>query len=105
MDVFRNSTTPFTHHSGCPRDSFKTNNTRARTLSDLATLPKTQQASLIEVRELIEREHLYGLGCGLVDLTLLASTLLTPGSRLWTRDKRLAQLTERFGIAYAPAQH
>jgi predicted nucleic acid-binding protein len=77
---------------------------RARTLADVATLPKTRQASLGEVRELIEREHLYGLGCGLVDLTLLASTLLTPGARLWTRDKRLAQLAARFGIAYSPAR-
>jgi predicted nucleic acid-binding protein len=77
---------------------------RARTLADVATLPTTQQASPVEVRELIEREHLYGLGCGLVDLTLLASTLLTPGSRLWTRDKRLAHLAERFGVAFSPAR-
>ena len=78
---------------------------RARTLTDIATLPQTRQASLNEVRELIEREHLFGLGCGLVDLALLASALLTPGARLWTQDKRLVQLAQRFQIAYEPARH
>ena len=78
---------------------------RARTLTDIATLPQTRQASLNEVRDLIEREQLFGLGCGLVDLALLASALLTPGARLWTQDKRLAQLATRFGIAYQLARH
>jgi len=78
---------------------------RSRTLADIATLPQTRQASLNEVRELIEREQLFGLGCGLVDLTLLASVLLTPGAQLWTQDKRLVQLAQRFQIAYEPARH
>lgn len=62
---------------------------RVRALSDIAMLPQTRQASLSEVTDLIERERLFGLGCGLVDLTLLASTLLTPESRLWSLDRRL----------------
>ena len=78
---------------------------RSRTLADIATLPQTRQASLSEVRELIEREQLFGLGCGLVDLALLASALLTPGAKLWTQDKRLVQLAQRFRIAYEPARH
>jgi predicted nucleic acid-binding protein len=78
---------------------------RSRTLADIATLPQTRQASLNEVRELIEREQLFGLGCGLVDLALLASALLTPGSQLWTQDKRLVQLAQRFGIAFQPGRH
>lgn len=78
---------------------------RSRTLADIATLPQTRQASLTEVRELIGREQLFGLGCGLVDLTLLASALLTPGAELWTQDKRLVQLAQRFRIAYEPARH
>jgi len=78
---------------------------RARTLTDIATLPQTRQASLNEVRELIEREQLFGLGCGLVDLALVASTLLTPGAQVWTQDKRFMQLAQRFGIAYQPAPH
>ena len=78
---------------------------RSRTLADIATLPQTRQASLNEVRELIEREQLFGLGCGLVDLALLASALLTPGAQLWTQDKRLMHLAQRFRIAYEPARH
>ena len=50
----------------------------------------------------IEREKLYGLGCGLVDMLLLASTLITPGAALWTLDKRLAELAGRFGVDYQP---
>lgn len=53
----------------------------------------------------MEREKLYGLGCGLVDMTLLASTLLTAGAQLWTLDKRLANLADRFGVAYLKATH
>lgn len=78
---------------------------RARTLGDIATLQQARQAKLNEVRELIEREQLFGLGCGLVDLALLTSALLTPGCQLWTQDKRLMQLATRFGIAYQPARH
>ena len=77
---------------------------RSRTLADLATLPQARQATLDEVRGFIEREQLYGLGCGVVDLALLASTLLTPGSRLWSLDRRLAQLAQRFGVAFRPAR-
>ncbi|NTZ86220.1 PIN domain nuclease [Burkholderia metallica] len=78
---------------------------RARTLGDLALLRQTRRASPAEVADWIERERLYGLGCGAVDCTLLASTLLTPNTRLWTRDRRLAQLAERFDVRYVPDMH
>jgi predicted nucleic acid-binding protein len=77
---------------------------RARTLADVATLPQARQATLDEVRSFIEREQLYGLGCGVVDLALLAATLLTPGSRLWSLDRRLAQLAQRFDVAFRPGR-
>jgi len=63
-----------------------------------ALLRCCNQAGLQEVEEFIEREALYGLGCGLIDLQLLASVLITPGAKLWTLDKRLAKLAERFGV-------
>lgn len=31
--------------------------------------------------------------------------LLAPASRLWTRDKRLAQLAVRFRVSHQPALH
>jgi hypothetical protein len=72
---------------------------RTRTLSDIGLLLPAKQASLGEVMDFIEGEALYGLGCGLVDMALLASTLITPGAELWTLDKHLANLAERFGVA------
>lgn len=78
---------------------------REQTLSYLALLPSCKQASLREVMAFIERGKLYGLGCGLVDMTLLASTLITPGAELWTLDKRLADLAERFAVGHRPMLH
>ena len=78
---------------------------RLRTLSDVDLLATVNQATSSEVRELIEREALFGLGCGLVDLTLLASTLITQGAMLWTLDKRLSTIAGRFGVCYLPAMH
>ena len=78
---------------------------RQRTLNDIDTLAQANQATPAEVRALIERESLFGLGCGLVDLTLLASVLITPGATLWTLDKRLASLAERFGVCFFASVH
>ena len=78
---------------------------RAQTLGDLALLMQVQQATMGEVQEFIEREKLYGLGCGLVDVSLLASTIITPDTKLWTMDKRLNDLAERFAVAYKPSFH
>ena len=75
---------------------------RLRTLGDMALLLPADQAAPAEVRDFIEREALFGLGCGLIDLTLLASTLMTASAQLWTMDKRLASLATRFGVCFAP---
>jgi predicted nucleic acid-binding protein len=75
---------------------------RTSTLSSLAALQQPQQASLREAMDFIEREKLYGEGCGIVDTILLASTLITPGAELWTLDKRLSSLSEKFGVMYRP---
>ena len=73
---------------------------RKQTLGDIGLLQPATQASLDEIRTLIEREKLYGLGCGLIDIALLASTLITPDARLWTFDKRLAGLALRFDVGF-----
>ena len=78
---------------------------RPQTLKDIGLLQPCNQASLTEVMDFIERERLYGLGCGLVDMALLASTLITPGTKLWTLDKRLADLATRFAVEYRPKLH
>lgn len=78
---------------------------RIQPLNSISLLQPCNQAGLSEVMEFIEREGLYGLGCGLVDMSLLASTLITPGAELWTLDKRLAELAGRFGVAHLPTLH
>jgi len=78
---------------------------RAQTLGNIGLLRQAQQASLREVMDFIGREELHGLGCGLVDMVLLASTLLTTGAQLWTLDKRLATLAGRFGVLHQPSLH
>ena len=75
---------------------------RAKTLGDMALLGSVQQATLGEVQAFIERERLYGLGCGLVDVVLLCSVLITPNTRLWTMDKSLHELAARFDVSYEP---
>jgi predicted nucleic acid-binding protein len=78
---------------------------RLQTLGDLGSLQQVQQASVREVIDFIERQRLFGLGCGLIDLQLLASTLLTQGVALWSMDKRLCTLAERFGVMHQPITH
>ena len=75
---------------------------RAKTLGDMALLGSVRQATLGEVQAFIERERLYGLGCGLVDVVLLCSVLITPNTRLWTIDKPLHELATRFDVSYEP---
>lgn len=76
---------------------------RKRVLQYLASLQHAEQVSLGELMDFIERRELFGLGCGVVDLLLLASSLITPNTRLWTLDKRLANLATRFDIGFQPA--
>lgn len=73
------------------------------TLDYLAQLRRCKEAGYEEVVALIDRRRLYGKGCGLVDLCLLASALITPGAALWTLDKRLAALAADFVVGF-PAQ-
>lgn len=75
---------------------------RARTLSDLASLQQVQQASVGEVMDFIERERLFGSGVGVVDLLLLASTLMMQEAELWTLDRHLSTLAKRFGVLHRP---
>lgn len=76
---------------------------RLRTLNDLGLLQECNQATVFETIGFVERERLFGQGCGLVDLMLLTSTLITPGAKLWTLDRRLVNIASRFDVAYEPA--
>ncbi|MBK6597785.1 MAG: VapC toxin family PIN domain ribonuclease [Proteobacteria bacterium] len=75
---------------------------RHRTLADLRSLCQTTIATSDEILALVEREQMYNSGCGAVDAALLAATLLTPGTRLWTVDRPLAAIAQRLGVAFQP---
>jgi predicted nucleic acid-binding protein len=78
---------------------------RDKTLEALALLALANQASTTEVMAFIERKKLFGLGCGYVDIALLASTCITPEARLWTLDKRLMDLSRKFELEFALPLH
>lgn len=72
---------------------------RALTLATLGEIRQPAVASYSEVRRIIEKHDLAGSGVGYVDVHLAASTMLTAGAKLWTRDKRLLAVSQRLGIA------
>lgn len=75
---------------------------RDMVLGDLALLPQAARASDDEVLHLLHAEKLFGKGIGYVDLHLLASTRLTPGASLWTKDKRLKAVAMSLKLAVEP---
>ena len=66
----------------------------------LQGLPRHAMATDAEVLTFIDRFTLAGTGIGYIDAHLLASTRLNVGSRLWTRDKRLAAVADQLKLAY-----
>ena len=72
---------------------------RDTVLSALQDMPHAVVATELEVMRFIDQKGLFGLGIGYIDAHLLAAAMLTPGSLLWTRDKRLLAASVRLGIA------
>jgi predicted nucleic acid-binding protein len=71
-------------------------------LNALRELPQATAAADEEVLHFIDRQALFGLGIGYVDAHLLAAVRLTPGTKLWTRDRRLQGVATQLGLAAAP---
>lgn len=70
-------------------------------LDALSALPTSVEATPAEVTHVIESRTLFGRGIGLVDAHLLASALLTPEARLWTRDRRLGAVARDLHLVVA----
>lgn len=70
-------------------------------LDTLNNLPRAKIAADEEVLAFINQSKLAGLGVGYIDAHLLASVRLTPGTLLWTRDKRLCAAANRLGLLAA----
>lgn len=73
---------------------------RALVIGYLQGLIYGTQASDTEVLDMIDRFKLFGSGIGFVDAHLLASARLTAGSKIWTRDKRLASAADAMGLLF-----
>ncbi|MEK6230256.1 MAG: PIN domain-containing protein [Luteolibacter sp.] len=65
----------------------------------LLSLPLAVGADFTEVLAMIESRNLFGRGLQWNDVLLLAAAKLT-SAHLWTRDKRLAEAAEEFGIGW-----
>ena len=76
---------------------------RRAILQLLAQLDRAPVATHEELLVLVQRRALAGRGCGYVDVSLLASTLLGDGLLLWTLDKRLATAALELGRGWRPA--
>ena len=75
---------------------------RQRVLFRLRRMPQAPVARTDTIVPFIDHHALSGAGIGYVDAHLLASALLAPGTRMWTRDKRLHTAAERLGVAAKP---
>ena len=63
-------------------------------------LPCVTEATHNEALHCLENKQLMGKGIGFIDLHLLASTLLTSNTSLWTRDRRLHHLAEKLKLCW-----
>ena len=70
-------------------------------LDALSNLSCANIAADAEVLAFINQSRLYGAGIGYIDAHLLASVRLTPGTLLWTRDKRLHAAAVQHGLLAA----
>jgi len=78
---------------------------RAKTLYYLKGLQQAKVATSAEILEFIEKNKLFDSGCGAIDISLLASSLISENTLLWTLDKQLDNLALPLGISFNPQLH
>jgi hypothetical protein len=71
----------------------------------LPLLPVIHEATHAEAMSLVDQHQLYGRGIGYVDVHLLTSVVLRPGTLFWTRDKRLLASAQQLGVAFEALPH
>jgi predicted nucleic acid-binding protein len=72
---------------------------RAEILNLLRSLPSAPAINFDEYLYFVERNQLYGIGIGFVDVHLLASAKLARVP-LWTNDKKLQQAATSLDLSY-----
>ncbi len=75
---------------------------RTRLIQTLKRIPEAEIAKNAEVLQFVQKQELFGVGISYIDAHLLASTQLTSGSLLWTRDKRLRTVAAKLSLAFQP---
>ena len=73
-------------------------------LNALQGLPQASVATDEEVLRFIGQESRFGIGCGQIEAHKMAAVRLSPGSTLWTRDKRLLAAAVRLGLSASLAR-
>ena len=73
---------------------------RKEILSLLDELPKMQSVENQEILAFIDQRKLMGLGIGLIDIHILASSIMS-NSYLWTFDKKLDLISKKLRINYS----
>lgn len=73
---------------------------RREVLRLLGDLPMAASASDAEALAFIEHHALMGRGIGYIDVHLLASAALAAPARLWTRERRLAEVAAGLELAF-----
>jgi len=76
---------------------------RQQILALLKRLPLAVEATHDEVFHCLDKNKLMGKGADFVDMHLLASTLLSPNTVLWTRDRRLNNLAKNLKVDWKTA--
>jgi predicted nucleic acid-binding protein len=71
-----------------------------RLVGFLRLLPAVPTVTEQVFLDFVATEKLAATGLGFVDVHLLASCKLVPGTRLWSRDKRLARYAHQLGVAW-----
>jgi predicted nucleic acid-binding protein len=74
---------------------------RPEAVEYLRALHLTPAVSDDEVMQMVDQGKLYGSGLSWVDAHLLTAVVLSPGLKLWTRDRRLNEAAIRFDRAAA----
>ncbi|MBF0313236.1 MAG: type II toxin-antitoxin system VapC family toxin [Oligoflexia bacterium] len=72
---------------------------RKKFLVNLLLLPTLQVMPFEEIFVFINDHKLFGIGLSFVDIQLLLSTIKTPKMKIFTLDKKLVEISKKFGVA------
>jgi predicted nucleic acid-binding protein len=65
------------------------------------SLPHVNQATHLEALHCMDKHNLFGQGIGFIDLHLLASTVLSSDTLLWTNDRRLKNIAVELKLSFS----